>query len=926
MTTHMQNGLPCAVARFSPVRLAVILLIACAVSWAQSTAHDSAVPHFVNYTGVAKDINGKSLRGIVGATFAVYSQQEGGAPLWVETQNIEASPNGSFSVMLGATKPDGLPADLFSSGQARWLGVSYNGQGEQPRVALLSVPYALKAGDAQTLGGLPASAFVLAAPPASYGGASTTTSVASSSGAPAPPSSAVTGTGTVNFLPLWDSTSDLVSSVLFQSGSGTTARVGINTTSPTSTLDVKGGSVIRGTLALPTQGNATAAKGFKSQPITLAGSAFNSSTAKPVNQIFAWQTQPVSNDTTSPSGALSLLFASGTAVLDNTGLTIASNGQITFATGQTFPGAGTITGVTTASSSGLIGGGTNGSLSLSLLTTCAKNQVLRWNGTAWACGGTTAGTITGVTAGTDLTGGGTSGTVTLNLDTTKVPLLSAANTFVGSQNITGSLTTTGSVNGNQGFFSNSTGAVPVEAVENDTTRVDDGIGGYVYSAQAGSAGVVGGALAKSGEVFGLKGQAQSPAASGVYGLNGKQSTVGGATGSSAGVWGDAGAFGLYGVLGTADGLEAVAGVNNSTGGYPAIVGENIGVSGIAPGVAGFSSSGVGMGMLGANTGGYSSNFINNAGFNPVGVTGDSAASAGIGVWGSTDTGTSVYGSTGSGIGVYGLSTSGTGVQGYSPNVTGVYGQSDATGGTALYGYAPNGTAVVAASNSGPAISASNNSDVYSTATFINNSVAEWFAFYAGSEIAACTVTTSGHLACDGGTSSSVPLSDSRRVELYSMQSPENWFEDFGSGSLSGGRAVIPLEPTFRDTVNSSVDYKVFLTPTGDCKGLFVAEKTPSGFVVRELGGGQSDIAFDYRIVARRKGYEGIRLADVTAMHNKQMAQLQKMANRPSPKPLVMPNASERTSKPQIQMPILHRHAQSLPFDQPRVTVQASTKH
>jgi hypothetical protein len=47
---------------------------------------------------------------------------------------------------------------------------------------------------------------------------------------------------------------------------------------------------------------------------------------------------------------------------------------------------------------------------------------------------TAGGSITGVTAGTDLTGGGTSGTVTLSLDTTKVPTLAGANSFTGSPN------------------------------------------------------------------------------------------------------------------------------------------------------------------------------------------------------------------------------------------------------------------------------------------------------------------------------------------------------------------------------------------------------------------------------------------------------------------------------------------------------------
>jgi hypothetical protein len=108
-------------------------------------------------------------------------------------------------------------------------------------------------------------------------------------------------------------------------------------------------------------------------------------------------------------------------------------------------GGGTITGVLTGSGSGLTGGGTSGTLNLSLSTGCATNQVLQWNGHAWICAAAGTGTISGVTAGTDLTGGGTSGTVTLNLDTTKVAQLNAANTFTGNQTVNGNLSATGLV-------------------------------------------------------------------------------------------------------------------------------------------------------------------------------------------------------------------------------------------------------------------------------------------------------------------------------------------------------------------------------------------------------------------------------------------------------------------------------------------------
>jgi len=63
--------------------------------------------------------------------------------------------------------------------------------------------------------------------------------------------------------------------------------------------------------------------------------------------------------------------------------------------------------------------------------------------------GSGGGTITGVltASGSGLTGGGTSGNVTLNLDTTRVPQLAAANTFTGNQTVNGNVIATGVVTG-----------------------------------------------------------------------------------------------------------------------------------------------------------------------------------------------------------------------------------------------------------------------------------------------------------------------------------------------------------------------------------------------------------------------------------------------------------------------------------------------
>jgi hypothetical protein len=393
-----------------------------------SAATASALPRLIRFGGVVKDLNGNPLTGMVGITFALYSGQTGGAPLWLETQNVTADSNGHYTALFGSTKPDGLPPELFTSVEARWVGVQVSGQAEQPRVLLVSAPYALKAGDAETLGGLPPSAFMLAIP-AQSSSSSSPNAAATQSSAP-PPSGAVTGTGTVNFLPLWDSTSDIISSVLFQSGTGATAKIGINTTTPASTLDVKGGATIRGTLSLPATGAATATAGKNSQSLTLAASAFNSGTSKAVNQTFQWQAEPAANNTTSASGTLNLLFGAGTPPTE-TGLNVGSNGQITFATGQKFPGAGTVTSV--ASGAGLTGGPITGGGALSIATGGVTTEMLATSSLT-------------VKAGTDLTGGGAvalGGSTTLNLDTTKVPLLSTNNTFSGSQTVNGSMNTVG---------------------------------------------------------------------------------------------------------------------------------------------------------------------------------------------------------------------------------------------------------------------------------------------------------------------------------------------------------------------------------------------------------------------------------------------------------------------------------------------------
>src|SRR5271163_4929591 len=149
------------------VSLLVVILSSLMAGQQPSASSAVVVPRLMNYSGKAVDTTGALVpaaknAGTIGATFAIYKEQYDGAPLWIETQTVTTDSKGNYTAQLGASRSEGLPLELFASGEARWLGVRINGGEEQPRVLLLSVPYALKAADAQTLGGLPPSAFALA--------------------------------------------------------------------------------------------------------------------------------------------------------------------------------------------------------------------------------------------------------------------------------------------------------------------------------------------------------------------------------------------------------------------------------------------------------------------------------------------------------------------------------------------------------------------------------------------------------------------------------------------------------------------------------------------------------------------------------------------------------------------------------------------
>lgn len=263
----------------------------------------------------------------------------------------------------------------------------------------------------------------------------------------------------------------------------------------------------------------------------------------------------------------------------------------------------------------------------------------------------------------------------------------------------------------------------------------------------------------------------------------------------------------------------------------------------------------------------------------VGVFGTTSSSEGNGVFGRTEA------VTGAAVGVFGVAASpggfgmiGVGVAQSDEGQTvtlrpiGVWGDTNVN----------TGIGVLATADFGIAFAGYNNAENISTAKFENDETTDFngniLATHNPHFGGTCVIDVGGNLGCTGSKSAVVPVDGgTRKVALYAVEAPENWFEDIGSAQLSNGKAVVSLESTFAQTVNSAVEYHVFLTPKGDCRGLYVTNETTDGFEVRELGGGTANIAFDYRIVARRKGYETIRLADKTKRFDQ-------VANEPRPMP------------------------------------------
>jgi hypothetical protein len=290
------------------------------------------------------------------------------------------------------------------------------------------------------------------------------------------------------------------------------------------------------------------------------------------------------------------------------------------------------------------------------------------------------------------------------------------------------------------------------------------------------------------------------------------------------------------------------------------------VDGFDPGTLIGNITGNGFGVIGT---------FDSPGYAPPGSAGVLGQGSGafFGVIGLGANNPGVHGQSNTNAGVYGRSQSNAGVFGDSPlvAVAGISGpgfgvQATSNSNAALVAQSASNSAVFAASPFNGVFGTSANIGVWGntttgTAVFGQATNANGFA----GQFSGRVFVNGAFTVVGGAKSAAVKRKDGSLARVYCQESPEPWFEDFGSAELKGGQASVALSSDFDEVVDGT-DYRVFLTEIGDCGGLFVSRKGPHQFVVKSRGGASVNGTFDYRVVAKRADPVGTRMEKVDPPH------------------------------------------------------------
>ena len=321
-----------------------------------------------------------------------------------------------------------------------------------------------------------------------------------------------------------------------------------------------------------------------------------------------------------------------------------------------------------------------------------------------------------------------------------------------------------------------------------------------------------------------------------HGVQGQAAAVG----SAAGVRG----FNTAAAIGTGQNGFGVRGsvnlVPTGTGFVMGVRGDVNGATGSTYGIYGQSASATGFGADAANT---------NASGTGLLVTGNNAPGTFLG----NGSGAAI---NGNGIGTFSIAktvASGIGVVAIGNNLTGSINTPTSGAGIAatgtqygVVGYATttvNTNGLNTAGANGAAASAGGYFEVQSA------SVAQSYAYVGVRDNTAVNRKIIGN----GTVNTIVKDLNNKLVALSAPEAPENLFQDYGQGKMVNGFAHVDIDPVFAKNiaVNEKHPLRVFVQLEGDCKGVYVTNKTASGFDVVELNGGRSNTGFSYSLTANR---------------------------------------------------------------------------
>lgn len=295
----------------------------------------------------------------------------------------------------------------------------------------------------------------------------------------------------------------------------------------------------------------------------------------------------------------------------------------------------------------------------------------------------------------------------------------------------------------------------------------------------------------------------------------------------------------------------------SSGAFAGVYGEN---TGSGQGLLG-SNTATGVGVYGVN---QSTGFgVAGTSMSGIGVMGQTNAITNPGIRGTNANiqGTGIF-ALGNNINTPSLDPSGSGLAA-NGRYTGTY--SVATDAAIGFGTVSLGNGMTAYPHIGTGAGLLANGENFGVIGYVSSSGAavtnnKWAGYFdylpsnnAYAYIGGRTGGTDYAILSNGVKSTMVQDEEGRNRIMYCPEAPEVLFTDAGTGQLTNGKVHITIDPILARNISVTNErpLKVFIQLEGDCNGVYVTNKTASGFDVIELKGGTSNTSFSYQLIANR---------------------------------------------------------------------------